>query len=238
MKKNTDLYTWNMGAYDYLQDASEKNNPWKKLSDTPSFITLLGNIAGRRLLDLGCGNGDLCRQLAKRGARVIGLDGSSNMLHEAEMNFSECTYVLCDLMHDEIPFADSYFDIVTAKMLLDVVSSFKTVSIKAFRILKHKGLYAIEIPHPIRPYIKKGKSIYKGIVDYREEVQGKIQFAETNFSYYHRSISYYINELINMGFVLYKIQEVIVDEKFVKRFPQHQDKRTFPTSWQLLFEKP
>lgn len=234
---NADLNEWNEQAMAYVSLHSEEYDPFKKIFDTPSFIAMLGNIENKKILDLGCGNGDLCRELSRKKARVIGLDGAESMLKVAGKNFGECTYILCDLMHNEIPFQSGYFDIVTAKMLLDVVSSVEEVCIKALRVLKNKGLYAIEIPHPMRPYIKKNKNRYLGIGHYSAEIQGKIRFSNKNFSYYHRSISFYINTIIDLGFALRKVQEISVDEKFVKRFPRQKDKHIFPTSWQLLFEK-
>lgn len=234
---DTDLKVWDEKASAYLQAASEKNNPFKKIFDTPSFIALLGDIRNKKILDLGCGNGDLCKQLTKKGALVVGLDGSANMIKEAKHNFKNGTYVVCDVLHEPLPFRKSSFDVVTAKMLLDIVSSMQTVSIKAMQVLKKKGLYVIEVPHPIRPFVVKKPHGYIGISDYRKEVHGIIQFSNVNFAYYHRSVSYYINELIRIGFRLLKVEEVIVDDDFVKHFPKHMDKKTFPTSWQLLFEK-
>jgi ubiquinone/menaquinone biosynthesis C-methylase UbiE len=234
---NTDLQLWNTHPLSYLDLHNENYDQFKKIFDTPAFITMLGNLKNKKILDLGCGNGDLCKALTKRGARVIGLDGAENMLKEAEKNFSGSIYILCDLLHEPIPFPSESFDIVTAKMLLDVVASVSDVSSQALRVLKSKGLYAIEIPHPMRPYIKKNKSRYIGIHAYQAETRGKIKFSDENFSYYHRSISHYINTIIELGFTLRRVQEISVDEAFVKRFPKQKDKQTFPTSWQLLFQK-
>lgn len=234
---NSDLKAWNDHPMSYIDLHAEKNDLFKKKFDTPAFVSMLGNIKNKKILDLGCGNGDLCKVLWQHGGAVIGLDGGENMLKEAKKNFSECFYILCDLMTNPIPFPVDYFDLVTAKMLLDVVASVETVSLQALKVLKSKGLYAIEIPHPMRPYVKRNKNRYIGIDHYEDVVPGKIKFSSKNFSYYHRSISYYINTMIDIGFSVRKVQEIRVNDEFVKLFPDQKDKKVYPISWQILFEK-
>src|SRR5690606_20186688 len=45
-----------------------------------SLIDLLDPRPGERILDLGCGDGDLTRQLAERGCQVVGVDSSPEMV--------------------------------------------------------------------------------------------------------------------------------------------------------------
>src|SRR5215471_6508751 len=53
---------------------------------------------GQHVLDLGCGVGDLSRELAQRGAIVTGVDGNAELLQFArEQNYSNCTFVQQDL---------------------------------------------------------------------------------------------------------------------------------------------
>src|SRR5690349_17535972 len=47
------------------------------------LLELLGPRPGERVLDLGCGTGDLTAQLAARGATVLGVDASPEMVNEA-----------------------------------------------------------------------------------------------------------------------------------------------------------
>lgn len=52
---NNDLQTWNQGASAYLEVASEESDLFKREVDTPTFISLLGDIKGKSILDIGCG---------------------------------------------------------------------------------------------------------------------------------------------------------------------------------------
>src|ERR671930_1493712 len=54
---------------------------WERAMEQPTFLALLPKVAGRRVLDLGCGAGQLAHHLAGRGAaEVIGIDLSERML--------------------------------------------------------------------------------------------------------------------------------------------------------------
>ena len=60
------------------------------------LIELLAPQPGERVLDLGCGTGDLTAQLAERGARVIGLDASTEMVNEARRKHPTLDFVVGD----------------------------------------------------------------------------------------------------------------------------------------------
>ena len=57
-----------------------------------SLLELLKPRAGERILDIGCGTGQLTAEIARAGARVVGLDKSPEMLAEARKNFPEIIF--------------------------------------------------------------------------------------------------------------------------------------------------
>ena len=48
------------------------------------ILELIGDVSGRRVLDIGCGDGDLAADLWQRGAKVVGIDVSDVMIAAAE----------------------------------------------------------------------------------------------------------------------------------------------------------
>ena len=56
-----------------------------------NLLELLDPQPGERILDIGCGTGQLTAEIARRGARVTGLDNSAEMLADARKNFPELT---------------------------------------------------------------------------------------------------------------------------------------------------
>src|SRR2546428_1687901 len=67
-----------------------------------SLIELLAPQPGERILDVGCGSGQLTARIAASGAVVIGLDRSAEMLAEARKNFPSVEFRLADAANFEI----------------------------------------------------------------------------------------------------------------------------------------
>jgi SAM-dependent methyltransferase len=97
---------WGARAADW--SATEERN-------APSYEAALAQLpplAGRRVLDLGCGAGVFLHMAAGRGARVAGVDASPGLLAEAARRVPDADLRLGEL--DRLPFDDDGFDVVTA----------------------------------------------------------------------------------------------------------------------------
>src|SRR5947209_4011316 len=119
----------------------------------PALETLLGNIVGKRVLDLGCGSGRYARFFANRGAIVTGVDRNSNQLARAaareKVDRLGITYKLAEIADMEIP--NKPYDLVALMfVILDTRSSDAISSIfkVAARALRRAGTFVIADIHP------------------------------------------------------------------------------------------
>jgi SAM-dependent methyltransferase len=83
----------------------------------------IGDLAGRRVLDLGCGSGDLTMPLVDAGARVTAVDLSAGMLAVARARCARFCRPLTDLAFvaaaaEDLPLRDDSFDVVVGRFVL------------------------------------------------------------------------------------------------------------------------
>lgn len=106
------------------------------------FIVESCDVSGRTVLDIGCGGGVLAEALAKRGARVIGIDLSQDLLGIARAHASgqglpiEYRYISAEQLAEQEPGA---FDIVTCMEVLEHVPRPDELVMACSRLLKPGG---------------------------------------------------------------------------------------------------
>jgi SAM-dependent methyltransferase len=106
-----------------------------------------------RVLDLGCGSGDLARHLTDLGLRVTGCDISERMLEQAERADPAGTWVQLDPGWRELPFRAGAFGTVVASSVLEYVSDPEAVLRECARVLAPGGALLGTVPdvrHPVR----------------------------------------------------------------------------------------
>lgn len=112
-----------------------------------AVFALLPNLAGRRVLDAGCGTGNFSLALAPRRARVVGLDRAAPMLRTARQKARErgqqALWVQGDLSH--LPFADASFDGVVCILALDFVGARQAALQELVRVLRPGGFMLVAV---------------------------------------------------------------------------------------------
>lgn len=109
------------------------------------ILELLGDVSGRTLLDLGCGDGKLAVELASRGAQVTAVDASEPMIAAARARADEAGVEI--RFHiaaaGKLPFPDGNFDTVAAVTILCFVENATPVFNEIARILRPGGRLVI-----------------------------------------------------------------------------------------------
>jgi len=109
------------------------------------ILELIGNIAGRRILDVGCGDGEFAVELARRGAIVTGIDASTAMIDAARSRARQQTADVAFqvAMAEQLPFPAEQFDVVTAITILCFVDDATPVFREIARVLRPGGRLVI-----------------------------------------------------------------------------------------------
>jgi SAM-dependent methyltransferase len=108
---------------------------------------------GGRVLDLGCGSGELARAVAAAGLRATACDISAMMLHSAagQDPAGAVEWVRLDPHWQVLPFPGDVFDAVVAASVLEYVEEPVAVLGECARVLRPGGLIACTVPDPRHP---------------------------------------------------------------------------------------
>ena len=127
------------------------HNDYRNFFLMPRMLEMLGDVAGRRILDLGCGEGGYSRQLKRRGADMIGIDGSETLVRiareRAEVENLDMQFI-CANANALDTIADSSCDIVVAAMSLMDVEDYPGAVREIRRVLCNGGTLVMSITHP------------------------------------------------------------------------------------------
>ncbi|PWD50790.1 SAM-dependent methyltransferase [Serinibacter arcticus] len=141
---SADHYDDFAASYDAENQASLLNTFYNK----PAILDLAGDVAGHRVLDVGCGSGPIALALHERGALVTGLDGSPAMLAIARERLGEDVPLHVGDLAQPLPFDDDAFDDVVASLVLHYLEDWGCPLAEIRRVLRPGGRFVVSINHP------------------------------------------------------------------------------------------
>jgi SAM-dependent methyltransferase len=136
--------------YDAMaEDYTTGDKPYNALYERPAIISMLPAVAGKRVLDVGCGSGPLSAWLARHGAEVVGFDGSANMVRLAEeQGIERAAFHHADLRQPLDFLADHSFDVAVASLVMHYLRDWVEPLRELRRVLRPDGQLLISTHHP------------------------------------------------------------------------------------------
>src|SRR3954469_525377 len=114
----------------------------------PAVVDLAGDVAGRRILDAGCGSGPLFAALRERGAIVTGIDSSAGMGELARRRLGADSDLQSADLAGPLPFPDGTFDDVIASLVLHYLEDWRPTLTELRRVLTPGGRLIVSVDHP------------------------------------------------------------------------------------------
>ena len=200
---------------------------------------------GEKILDVACGQGNLSRHAARKGAEVIGIDISKMIEHAINIEKEEklgIRYMKLNAERLTDEFKESSFDKVVCNMALMDFEDYKTTIEQISAILKENGIFVFSITHPAFAWptgttfrVPKGSQRNEDklriLLNYFDERPTLIEyFPDLPNLQFPRTISSYVNELAKNKLVIIEICEPKASEELVQEFPRqaYMDDDTFP----------
>ncbi len=184
----------------------------------PALFALLGDVSGKRILDAGCGQGYLCRMLAKRGATVTGVEPAEVWYrYSVERERNEplgITYIQEDL--SAFMTHTNTFDIVVANMVFMDIPDYETAMHNCIASLKQGGNFVFSITHPCfeEPASEWNKKKYVAIQNYLNDYTIHSGYGYT----FHRPLSSYLNLVIRKGCGITNVIEPQLSQEIVQQY--------------------
>jgi SAM-dependent methyltransferase len=198
----------------------------------PAFRSLLPNLAGKCVLDLGCGFGWHCRYVREQGARAaVGVDLSEKMLARAmaETNDPDIEYKRCAI--EDATFQSGQFDLVMSSLAFHYVQQFGAVCRKVFDWLAPGGAFVFSVEHPMFTALAAqdwclgpaGERRHWPVDHYQDEGVRHTSWMAEDVVKYHRTLASYVNALVDSGFRIARLAEPTLTAEVLARRPEWQD---------------
>jgi SAM-dependent methyltransferase len=233
------------GDYDNYASRYAANVAWREQERAegdpfgllPPLLQLLGDIAGRRVLDAGCGEGYLARVLAARGAHVTGIDLSPRLIELARARNPDggIDYQVADLSQP-LPAMAGSFDAAASYLVLNDVPDYRGFAATLAATLKPAGRLALALNNPysavidrhVTDYFDSGKvSRYRGLWEIGIKTY-----------YHHRTLENYLDAFLTHGLRLTKLADIPALADAHRPDAYLPDGARFPRFTLLAFLKP
>jgi ubiquinone/menaquinone biosynthesis C-methylase UbiE len=183
----------------------------------PAIVNLAGDVAGRRVLDAGCGAGAVSVALRERGAVVAGFDRSARMVELARQRPGADTDLRVVDIAGPLPYPDGAFDDVVAALVLHYLADWTAPLAELRRVLKPGGRLIVVVNHPlILPLVRPGAD-YFGATKWSEEYTFDGQPAV--LTYWHRPLHAMTDDFTAAGFRIAVISEPPPGPEAAELFP-------------------
>jgi ubiquinone/menaquinone biosynthesis C-methylase UbiE len=227
-------------AYDrfasgYNERAGEEGDFYHRTFTIPSILRFLGEVRGKRVLDMACGTGVFSRFLARKGAVVTGIDISGEMLRFArnreQVEPLGIKYHRSSASNLEKWENESY-DAVVCNMAMMDIPDYRGAISEVSRVLVPGGGFVFSMLHPCfctpdsgwvkrDPNSKKNEDKLFWKVDrYFERASGPrlMQFSMSDTIFFHRTLGDYIGAILELGLRIEAVDEPQVPEDLLPEY--------------------
>lgn len=203
------------------------------LFEIPALFSMMPELRGKRVLDLGCGFGEHCRRFVECGAeKVVGVDISEKMLEVAKIENSDKKITYLNMPMEEISQLSDRFDVVISSLAFHYVEDFDGVIRNVYEMLDENGVFIFSQENPLCTCHsggdrwtrdKNGNKLYLNLADYGIEGERESVWFVDNVKKYHRTFSAIVNALIETGFIIEKMIEPLPTAELLEKYPDYKD---------------
>lgn len=214
-------------GYKKLRENPDNAN---NLLEKPAILSLLPELGGKAVLDLGCGFGESCAVYKQRGAgKVLGVDISEKMLAVARRDYPDIEFIRADM--NDLSGIGGTYDVILSSMAVHYVRDFNAFAAGICKNLNAGGCFIFSQEHPLTTAPMAGPGWTKdenglvqhyNLTDYGRSGQRRTTWFVDGVIKYHRTFSDIINALTYSGLVIEKMLEPTPAAALIRRLPKYE----------------
>lgn len=247
MQHDSSTRSWNAMGDEWLTLAQTGESRMRFIM--PHMLRYMGDVRGKSILDLGCGEGGYSRRLAAAGASVTAVDCSEAALRYAEQQARREGLSIAHHLrnsNDLFGIPDVSFDLVLCSMMLMDVEDLAGTLREIVRVLKPGGRVYVSMLHPCfdgnheRGIGRQGQGetrevVVKNYFDPREW-EAPLPNGVTSVIWRHRTLSEYVKAFIGAGLSIADMHEPRATQEEAESFRSLTMIRRIPLFlyWELV----
>ncbi len=209
--------------YDNLLE--EKQDSYQEKVIKPNLLRLLMPKPGEEVLDIGCGQGFFSREIAKNGARVVGIDIAGELISLAKKR-AKHGEIFLNLSAENMKGLNSErFNAAICVLALQNIENYRAAIMEAARVLKVNGRFILVLNHPgfrvptasAWEFDQEKKVQFRRIDKYLSEIkqavdmtQGILEQRKKRYTYsFHRPLQNYFKVFKKAGLAVIGLEEWI-----------------------------
>ncbi|MFM2076215.1 MAG: hypothetical protein RJA49_105 [Actinomycetota bacterium] len=186
--------------------------------DRPALLDLLGDVAGLRVLDAGCGPGLYSEMLIARGAQVVAIDASGPMVELAKARLGDRAVVEQHMLGRPLPYPDGGFDAIVCALAIHHVDDRHAALAELCRVLRPGGALVLSTQHPTADWRRKGGSYFDVVV---ETDVWKLPGGDWRVSFWREPLTSLCDAVYRAGFLIERLVEPPPADSMRERWPEY-----------------
>jgi SAM-dependent methyltransferase len=213
--------------------------------EQPTLRSLLPNLQGMRILDLGCGFGGFAAYALERGASsFVWVDISARMISEARALIKDERATFVNQAVEDYGLELSRFDPIVSSLCLHYIQDIAELFCRLSASMDQGAIFAFSVEHPMCTALMAGwcsgpdgEKLHWPVDRYQDEGRRESRWFVDGVVKYHRTVGSYVNALIKSGLVLTRLMEPAPEAEQVGQRPDLWHDRRRPPFLVVSAEK-
>lgn len=229
------LQEWRELAQPWIKEMREGRAAVRKGLLDSRMLVACDYVAGRKVIDLGCGEGRFCRMLAERGAQVTGVDREAGLISAAKnAQLTDREFYQVGDIEDGLTLPKETYDLAVSYLSLCDVQHLDSALANVSQLVRSGGRFVIANLHPMRSAVGQWQKTDTGVKQhvildrYFQERPRRWKMLGCEFTNFHRTLGSYLDSFSRAGFALHGLEEPCPTPEELRHFPELADECRVP----------